>query len=104
MNNKLLRCLAASFLMATLLSCDNSPAVHYDILILGGTIIDGSGAAAYVACEVARQIDSGVVVTILPDGGERYLSTTLFQVTVPEPPVSQLRFFNTLGTAQKPKR
>jgi len=55
------------------------------------------GAAAYVACEVAQQIESGVVVTILPDGGERYLSTTLFEAAEPEAPVSQLYFFNTLS-------
>ena len=55
------------------------------------------GAAAYVACEVAQQIESGVVVTILPDGGERYLSTTLFEATEPEAPVSQLNFFNTIS-------
>lgn len=55
------------------------------------------GAAAHVACEVAQQIESGVVVTILPDGGERYLSTTLFEVTEPETPLSQLYFFNTIS-------
>ena len=55
-----------------------------------------SGAALHIACEIASQIESGVVVTLLPDGGERYLSTTLFQVAVPEPIVSQLQFFNTL--------
>ncbi len=55
------------------------------------------GAAAHVACEVAQQIESGVVVTILPDGGERYLSTTLFESTHPEAPVSQLNFFNTIN-------
>ncbi len=55
------------------------------------------GAAAFVACEVAQQIESGVIVTILPDGGERYLSTTLFEVTEPEAPVSQLNFFNTIS-------
>jgi len=54
------------------------------------------GAAAHVACEVARDLESGVVVTILPDGGERYLSTTLFEVTQPEAPLSQLNFFNTI--------
>jgi len=47
MNNKLLRWLAASCLMAALLSCDNSGPVHYDVLIQGGTIVDGSGTAAY---------------------------------------------------------
>ena len=56
-----------------------------------------SGAAAHVACELARQIESGVIVTILPDGGERYLSTPLFQVATPDQVVSKLSFFNTLS-------
>ncbi len=38
-----------------------------------------SGAAMYAAVELAKQIDSGVIVTILPDRGEKYLSTSLFQ-------------------------
>ncbi len=37
-----------------------------------------SGAAMYAAIEVAKQIDSGVIVTIFPDRGEKYLSTKLF--------------------------
>lgn len=37
-----------------------------------------SGAAMYAAVEIAKQIESGVIVTILPDRGEKYLSTTLF--------------------------
>ena len=56
-----------------------------------------SGAAAHVAYELARQIESGVIVTILPDGGERYLSTPLFQVATPDQVVSKLSFFNTLS-------
>jgi len=37
-----------------------------------------SGAAMYAAIEIAKQIDSGVIVTIFPDRGEKYLSTGLF--------------------------
>jgi len=37
-----------------------------------------SGAALYAAVEVAKKIDSGVIVTIFPDRGEKYLSTQLF--------------------------
>ncbi|MFQ5849429.1 MAG: cysteine synthase A, partial [Candidatus Binatia bacterium] len=38
-----------------------------------------SGAASYAALQVARNIGRGhVVVTILPDTGERYLSTNIF--------------------------
>lgn len=38
-----------------------------------------SGAAVAGAIEVARQMDSGTIVVILPDRGDRYLSTTLFR-------------------------
>ncbi len=38
-----------------------------------------SGAAAAGALQVANQIDSGTIVTILPDRGDRYLSTNLFR-------------------------
>jgi len=38
-----------------------------------------SGAAITGALRVARDMDSGTVVTILPDRGDRYLSTTLFR-------------------------
>ena len=52
-----------------------------------------SGAAMKVALDAAAKMDSGVVVALLPDGGERYLSTSLFvSEKVPVP----LRFYNTL--------
>ena len=38
-----------------------------------------SGAALYAAIEIAKQIDSGIIVTIFPDRGEKYLSTGLFK-------------------------
>jgi cysteinyl-tRNA synthetase len=37
-----------------------------------------SGAALFAAFDLASRLDSGVIVVILPDFGERYLSTTLF--------------------------
>ncbi len=37
-----------------------------------------SGAAMWVALQVAQKIDSGLIVVILPDRGDRYLSTSLF--------------------------
>ncbi|MGC9365194.1 MAG: PLP-dependent cysteine synthase family protein [Fidelibacterota bacterium] len=37
-----------------------------------------SGAAMLAAQEIARQIDTGTIVVIFPDRGEKYLSTTLF--------------------------
>jgi S-sulfo-L-cysteine synthase (O-acetyl-L-serine-dependent) len=39
-----------------------------------------SGAAMYAAIEMAKRVESGVIVTILPDRGEKYLSTKLFPV------------------------
>jgi len=39
-----------------------------------------SGAAMAAAARLAASLASGLVVVILPDGGERYLSTTLFAV------------------------
>ncbi len=38
-----------------------------------------SGAAVAAALRLTRRMDSGVIVAILPDRGERYLSTTLFR-------------------------
>jgi cysteinyl-tRNA synthetase len=51
-----------------------------------------SGAAMAVAVQLARRMETGTIVAILPDGGERYLSTPLFtrRVTV------GLQLFNTL--------
>ncbi|MHB2019070.1 MAG: cysteine synthase, partial [Candidatus Xenobia bacterium] len=37
-----------------------------------------AGAAMWGAVEVARELREGVVVTLFPDGGDRYLSTGLF--------------------------
>ncbi len=61
-----------------------------------------SGAAMSAAIDYAKNIESGLVVVILPDGGERYLSTPLF--TPPrkvEEKASQLRFFNTLSNKKE---
>ena len=38
-----------------------------------------SGAAVAGALELARTMKKGTIVTILPDRGDRYLSTTLFR-------------------------
>ena len=38
-----------------------------------------SGAAVAGALELARQMESGTIVTLLPDRGDRYLSTALFR-------------------------
>ncbi len=56
-----------------------------------------SGAALRAALDLAARLESGTIVVLLPDGGERYLSTSLFQVAqeVPPPPEAKLRFFDT---------
>ncbi len=51
-----------------------------------------SGAAMVVAAETAKQLDEGTLVVVFPDGGERYLSTPLFDVREK----NDLTFFNTL--------
>lgn len=45
-----------------------------------------SGAAVAAAMRAARDISSGTVVVILPDRGDRYLSTTLFRSVCGECP------------------
>jgi cysteine synthase B len=39
-----------------------------------------SGAALYAARVLAGELERGTIVTILPDRGEKYLSTELFRV------------------------
>ena len=51
-----------------------------------------SGAAMAAALKIAGEIDSGRVVVILPDGGERYLSTPLYTARKK----CGLRLYNTL--------
>jgi cysteinyl-tRNA synthetase len=56
-----------------------------------------SGAAMYAALQRAGEIDHGLIIAILPDGGERYLSTPLFipkgkhKLTTP-----RLKLYNTM--------
>jgi cysteinyl-tRNA synthetase len=57
-----------------------------------------SGAAMAVALKEAHELSEGTVVVILPDGGERYLSTSLFAVADD----SGLKLFNTLGKRKEP--
>ncbi|MBN1655637.1 MAG: cysteine--tRNA ligase [Deltaproteobacteria bacterium] len=61
-----------------------------------------SGAAMHVALEKAKQLDQGVIVVIFPDGGEKYLSTSLFQVKEPEAVPTKLHFLNTLTRRYEP--
>jgi len=39
-----------------------------------------SGAAMLAALEVAKDLESGTILVMLPDRGEKYLSTSLFNV------------------------
>jgi len=57
-----------------------------------------SGAAMVAALKEAAEMMSGTIVAILPDSGERYLSTPLF--TVREK--IDLRLFNTLSRSKEP--
>lgn len=41
-----------------------------------------SGAIFHVALKKAKELDKGVLVAIAPDGGEKYLSTTLCDPTL----------------------
>jgi cysteinyl-tRNA synthetase len=52
-----------------------------------------AGAAMAAAIRLARDLEQGVIVAVLPDTGERYLSTNLF-TTLMEP---DFRFYNTLA-------
>lgn len=38
-----------------------------------------SGAAMYAAAQIAKQMETGTIVVIFPDRGEKYLSTKLFR-------------------------
>jgi len=42
-----------------------------------------SGAALVGVMEVAKQVTEGVIVTVFPDGGDRYLSTRLWEAIHP---------------------
>ena len=57
-----------------------------------------SGAAMAIALEEVKPMSDGVVVVILPDGGDRYLSTSLFAVREE----TNLRFYNTLTRTKNP--
>ncbi len=57
-----------------------------------------SGAAMHVALEKAREMKEGLIVVIFPDGGERYLSTTLFA----DREETSLCLYNTLSRSKEP--
>ena len=57
-----------------------------------------SGAAMAVVCNQAVKMEEGTIVTIFPDSGERYLSTSLFTVREKV----ELHLFNTLIRGKEP--
>jgi len=57
-----------------------------------------SGAAAAVALKEAAAMESGTLVVILPDSGERYLSTPLFDVVEKV----ELTLYNVMSRAREP--
>jgi cysteine synthase B len=64
------------------INIDDEPAFEMarQLAVMEGLFVGmSSGAAVAGAVEVARQMTSGTIVVILPDRGDRYLSTTLFR-------------------------
>lgn len=64
------------------INVDDEPAFEMarQLAVLEGLFVGmSSGAAVAGAVEAAGQLSSGTVVVILPDRGDRYLSTTLFR-------------------------
>ncbi len=49
-----------------------------------------SGAAMAATFRLAKEVESGIIVTIFPDSGERYLSTALFSI----PEMDGIRLFD----------
>jgi cysteinyl-tRNA synthetase len=61
-----------------------------------------SGAATFIALQTAKELPSGIIVVILPDGGERYLSTTLFRASESaKRPGPKLELYDTLSRTQR---
>ncbi len=63
-----------------------------------------SGAAMHAALKLAASLERGLIVVLLPDGGERYLSTPLFTPTesTAGSKKPRLRFFNTISKKKEP--
>jgi len=56
-----------------------------------------SGAAAFAAQQWGKQFDEAYIVAILPDGGERYLSTPLFVKKDRAEKASRFKLYNTMS-------
>jgi cysteine synthase B len=58
---------------------DNAFTATRELALKEGLLMGmSSGAALYAAQQKAREMKDGVIVVLLPDRGDRYLSTTLF--------------------------
>jgi cysteine synthase B len=58
---------------------DDAFAITRELAVREGLFVGmSSGAAVWGALEMAKRMDKGTVVVILPDRGDRYLSTSLF--------------------------
>ncbi len=57
-----------------------------------------SGAAMLIAAREAEKMEKGTIVAVFPDGGERYLSTTLFAVKKK----ADIYFYNTMTRSKIP--
>lgn len=49
---------------------------------IGVLVGQSSGAAFWAAIEIAKQLDEGVVATIFCDGGDKYMSTPMWRISL----------------------
>jgi len=61
---------------------------------LGISVGMSAGGATYAAVEVCRELETGVVVCVLCDRGDRYLSSGLFVSASSEPPADAVPTFS----------
>ena len=60
-------------------STDDAYAMVYRLSQEEGVLVgQSSGAAMFATLKIARKLDSGTLVTIFPDFGDKYLSTNLW--------------------------
>ena len=60
-------------------STEDAYAMVYRLSQEEGVLVgQSSGAAMFAALKIARKLQSGTVVTVFPDFGDKYLSTSLW--------------------------
>jgi cysteine synthase B len=63
-----------------LIESETAFAMSREIAVKEGIFVGmSSGAAMVAALEVAKTLETGTIVVIFPDRGEKYLSTCLFE-------------------------